>query len=98
MNLICVQISTITHKTLLFYTVLHFNQGLNSSVVDPDPHTSGTFSRKPEFLFRIRIQQKMKDQLNKNFISTFKPVNSKLCTIGLQYEKENGSQLVYSSS
>ena len=28
---------------------------------------------------RIRIQQKMKEQINNNFISQFRPVNSGLC-------------------
>ena len=39
------------------------------------------FLLDPEFLFRIRIQQKMKEQININFISNFRPVNSGLCII-----------------
>ena len=47
------------------------------SVVDPDPHGSGTFAwirnfcldPDPELLFRIQIQLNMKEQINKNVIS-----------------------------
>ena len=36
----------------------------------------------PKLLFRIRIQQKMKEKIKKNFISNFRPVNSGL-SVGL---------------
>ena len=45
-----------------------------SSVADPDPHGSETFAC-------IRIQQKMKEQINKNVISHIRPVNSGLCVL-----------------
>ena len=32
----------------------------------------------PELLFRIRIQQKIKEEIDKNFIPNFRPVNSGL--------------------
>ena len=35
----------------------------------------------PELLFRIRIQQKMKEHINKNVLSHFKPLNSGLCEL-----------------
>ena len=42
-----------------------------TSVVDKDPHGSGTFflDPDPELLFRIRIQQYLKEQINKDVIS-----------------------------
>ena len=43
---------------------------------DPDPH-------EPELYPWIRIQQKIKEQTNTNFISNVEPVNSGLCTVGL---------------
>ena len=49
-----------------------------TSIADPDPHGSGP---DPKLVFRIRIHQKMKKQINKNVISHFRPVNSGLCVL-----------------
>ena len=35
----------------------------------------------PELVFRIRFQQKMKEQKNKYFIFSFRPVNFGLCVL-----------------
>ena len=41
------------------------------------------FFLDPELLFRIRIQQNMKEQINNNYRVTadFRPVNSGLCVL-----------------
>ena len=54
------------------------------SVVDPDPNGSETFDW-------IRIQQNMKEQINKNVISL---EFWNLCNVGLYYEKENEFKVV----
>ena len=45
------------------------------------------FCLDPELMFQTRIQQKMKEQLSLNFISPFRPVNSRR-NLGLKLEIE----------